>query len=82
MLAAQEVVDFWQPKALPIVLHYVEACCLLSAKGAADMKRRYVFRDLDENLITTVESDLPIAHLAVGVKLLPRYDRVETEPAA
>ena len=72
MLAAQEVVDFSQPKALPIVLHYENAYCLLSAKGAADMKRRYVFRDLDENLITAVESDLPIAHLAVGVNLLLR----------
>jgi hypothetical protein len=79
-LAAQEVVNFWQPKVLPIVLLYVEAYCLLSAKGAADMKRRYVFRDLDENLITTVESEMPIAHLAVGVNLLLRTGDYTPKP--
>ena len=79
-MAAQEVVDFWQPKVLPIVLLYEKAYCLLSAKGAADMKRRYVFRDIDENLITTVESDMPIAHLAVGINLLLRTDDYTPEP--
>ena len=74
------MVDFWQPKVLPIVLLYVEAYCLLSEKGAADMKRRYVFRDLEENLITTVESDLPIAHLAVGVNLLLRTGDYTPKP--
>ena len=30
------------------------------------MAFRYVFRDLDENLITTLDTDQPLAHLAIG----------------
>jgi hypothetical protein len=61
-------------------LLYEKAYCLLSAKGATDMKRRYVFRDIDENLITTAESDMPIAHLAVGINLLLKTDDYTPEP--
>jgi hypothetical protein len=79
-VTGQEKPVFWQPKVPPDRLLQVEAYCLFSAKGAADMKRTYVFRDLDENLITTVESEMPIAHLAVGVNLLLRTGDYAPKP--
>jgi hypothetical protein len=44
------------------------------------MGLRYVFRDLDENLITTVETDQPLAHLAIGTNVVLRTDDYAPEP--
>jgi len=44
------------------------------------MRLRYIFRDLDENLITTVETDQPLAHLEIGTNVVVRTDDYAPEP--
>ena len=44
------------------------------------MGLRYVFRNLDENLIATVETDQPLAHLAVGTNVVLRTNEYVPEP--
>ena len=39
------------------------------------MRLRYVFRDVDESLLATVEADEPIAHLAIGTNIVLKTDK-------
>jgi hypothetical protein len=43
------------------------------------MTLRYIFRDVDENLVATVETEQPIAHLAIGTNLVLRTDEYAPE---
>ena len=43
------------------------------------MKLRYVFRDVDETHLATVESDQPIAHLAIGINIVLKTDQYAPE---
>ncbi|MBA4099576.1 MAG: hypothetical protein C0484_22735 [Rhodospirillum sp.] len=43
------------------------------------MRLRYVFRDVDETLLATVETDQPIAHLAIGTNIVLQTDKYAPE---
>ena len=38
------------------------------------MRHRYVFRDINETLLTVLETDRPITHLAIGANLVLHTD--------
>jgi len=43
------------------------------------MKLRYVFRDVDETLLATLETDQPLAHLAIGTNIVLKTDKYALE---
>jgi hypothetical protein len=43
------------------------------------MRLQYVFRDVDETLLATVETDQPLAHLAIGTNIVLKTDKYAPE---